>query len=79
MTRYEIENHINALCRDLEVAEGMDEETVQRVYNVDFKAEILEVIQDEIDTCKVLLQPIQEDDGMDYDSLCEVQGLSRYA
>lgn len=79
MTRYEIENHINALYRDLETAKGMDEETAQRVYNVDCKAEILEVIQDEIDTCKVLLQPIQEDDGMDYDALCYSQGISRYA
>lgn len=79
MTRYEVEQHLNALYRDLEVAEGMDEETAQRAYNVDCKSEILEVIQDEIDTCRVLLQPDPEDNGMDYDALCMVQGLSRYA
>ena len=58
---------------------NMDEATACRVYNVDYKAEIIEVIQDEIDTCKAIMQPDFEDDGMDYDTLCTVQGLSRYA
>ena len=67
------------LYRDLNNVEGMDEETARRVYNVDCKSEIIEVIQDEIDTCKAIMQPDLEDDDMDYDALCEVQGLSRYA
>lgn len=80
MTHCEIEQHLDALYRDLEVAKGMDEETAQRVYNVDCKAEILEVIQDEIDTCEAILKPeSDEDNNMDYDALCLVQGLSRYA
>ena len=73
MTNYEIQQHIDALYRDLNNVEGMDEETARRVYNVDCKSEIIEVIQDEI------MQPDLEDDDMDYDALCEVQGLSRYA
>ena len=79
MTHYELEQHIDALYRDLNNVEGMDEETARRVYNVDCKSEIIEVIQDEIDTCKAIMQPDLEDDDMDYDALCEVQGLSRYA
>ena len=79
MTNYEIQQHIDALYRDLNNVEGMDEETARRVYNVDCKSEIIEVIQDEIDTCKAIMQPALEDDDMDYDALCEVQGLSRYA
>jgi hypothetical protein len=79
MTNYEIQQHIDALYRDLNNVEGMDEETARRVYNVDCKSEIIEVIQDEIDTCKAIMQPDLEDDDMDYDALCEVQGLSRYA
>ena len=79
MTNYEIQQHTDALYRDLNNVEGMDEETARRVYNVDCKSEIIEVIQDEIDTCKAIMQPDLEDDDMDYDALCEVQGLSRYA
>ena len=79
MTNYEIQQHIDALYRGLNNVEGMDEETARRVYNVDCKSEIIEVIQDEIDTCKAIMQPDLEDDDMDYDALCEVQGLSRYA
>lgn len=55
MTRFEIEQHLNALYRDLEVAEGMDEETAQRVD----KSEILE-IQDEINTYESILEKYEE-------------------
>ncbi|MCS2910039.1 hypothetical protein NXX21_14780 [Bacteroides thetaiotaomicron] len=79
MTNYEIQQHIDSLYRDLDNVKNMDEATACRVYNVDYKAEIIEVIQDEIDTCKAIMQPDFEDDGMDYDTLCTVQGLSRYA
>lgn len=80
MTTYELEQGLKALYRDLDTAEGMDEETARRVYNVDCKAEIIEVIEEEIETYKSILGvDDNEDDGIDYDALCEVQGLSRYA
>ena len=80
MTTYELEQGLNALYRDLETAESMDEETACKVYNVDCKAEIIEVIKEDIETYKAILGPDDcEDNGMDYDSLCMVQGLSRYA
>ncbi|WP_277640044.1 hypothetical protein [Bacteroides graminisolvens] len=79
MTRYELEQGLNALYRDLEKAKNMDEETACKFYNVDYKAEIIEVIEEEIKTYEAILQPEDtDDDGMDYDALCEVQGLSRY-
>ncbi len=80
MTRYELEQGLNALYRDLENVNNMDEETACKVYNVDYKAEIIEVIEEEIKTYEAILQPEEtNDDGMDYDALCEVLGLSRYA
>ncbi len=80
MTRYEIEQGLDTLYRDLDRAKNMDEATACRVFNVDCKAEIIEVIQEEIETYQAILEPdADEDDGMDYDALCEVQGLSRYA
>lgn len=81
MTTYELEQYLNALYKDLDRANGMDEETACKVYRVDCKSEIIEVIEEEIETCKTILKPAfnDEDDGMDYDALCEVQGLSRYA
>lgn len=79
MTRYELERGLDALYIDLNNVENMDEETACRVHNVDRKAEIIEVIQEEIDTYKAILErDTYEDDGMDYDALCRVQGLSRY-
>lgn len=81
MTRYEIEQELDALYRDLYQAQNMDEQTACKVYSVDSKADIIEVIQEKIDTYEaIVLGPdTDEDDGMDYDALCEVQGLSRYA
>lgn len=78
MSQLEIERHLDALYNDFDNVMNMDEETACKRYNVDSKSEILEVIQDEIDVCKSRLQP-EEDDGMDYDALCKVLGLSRYA
>ena len=48
MTRYEIEQGLNALYKDLDNAENMDEATACRVYNVDCKADIIEAINDDI-------------------------------
>ncbi len=80
MTRYEIEQGLDALYRDLDNVQNMDEETACRVYNVDCKADIIEVIKEEIDTYEAILKPdTGEDNDMDYDTLCLIQGLSRYA
>ena len=81
MTRCEIEQGLNALYRDLDHVQNMDEETARRVYNVDCKADIIEVIEEEIDTYEAILSEpdTSEDKDMDYDALCLIQGLSRYA
>lgn len=80
MTRYEIEQGLDALYRDLNNVQNMDEESARRVYNVDCKADIIEVIEEEIDTYEAILKPdTGEDNDMDYDTLCLIQGLSRYA
>lgn len=81
MTRYEIEQGLDALYRDLDNIQNMDEETARRVYNVDCKADVIEVIEEEIDTYEAILSGPDTDEGndMDYDALCLIQGLSRYA
>lgn len=81
MTQFELEQGLNALRKDLFAADSMDEATACRVYNVDCKADIIEVIKEEIATYETILSRsvVVEDNGMDYDALCEVQGLSRYA
>ena len=80
MTRYEIEQGLDALYRDLNNVQNMDEESARRVYNVDCKADIIDVIEEEIDTYEAILKPdTGEDNDMDYDTLFLIQGLSRYA
>ena len=81
MTRCEIEQGLNALYRDLDHVQNMDEETARSVYNVDCKADIIEVIEEEIDIYEAILSgpDTDEDNDMDYDALCLIQGLSRYA
>lgn len=81
MTQFELEQGLNALRKDLFAADSMDEATACRVYNVDCKADIIEVIKEEIETYETILlgSDSGEDSGMDYDALCEVQALSRYA
>ena len=81
MTRCEIEQGLNALYRDLDHVQNMDEETARRVYNVDCKADNIEVIEEEIDIYEAILSgpDTDEDNDMDYDALCLIQGLSRYA
>ena len=81
MTHFELEQGLNARRKDLFAADSMDEATACRVYNVDCKADIIEVIKEEIATYETILSRsvVVEDSGMDYDALCEVQGLSRYA
>ena len=76
MTRCEIEQGLNALYRDLDHVQNMDEETARRVYNVDCKADIIEVIEEEIDIYEAILSgpDTDEDNDMDYDALCLIQG-----
>ena len=78
MTRSEIENELDKLYKDLEVAHNADEETVCRMFNTDSKNEIIKVITDEIDTYEDLLKEfeIPEDDGMDYINLQLSQGMA---
>lgn len=76
MTTYELQQGLNALYRDLENANNMDEETACRIYNVDYKAEILEVIKEEIATYESLLIPESKEDEMDYAALQRVQGMA---
>lgn len=81
MTRYEIENELDKLYKDLEFVYNADEQTVCRVFNADSKREAIQVITDEIDNYESALEEynLPDDDGMDYDALCRVQGLARYA
>lgn len=81
MTRYEIERELDCLYKDLEIAHNSDEQTVCRVFNADSKREAIQVITDEIDNYESALEEynLPDDDGMDYDALCRVQGLARYA
>lgn len=78
MTRSEIENELDKLYKDLEVAHNADEETVCRLFNTDSKNEIIKVITNEIDTYEDLLKEfeIPEDDGMDYINLQLSQGMA---
>lgn len=76
MDRIQLQQGLNALYRDLENANNMDEKTACRVYNVDYKAEILEVIKEEIATYESLLSPESQEMEMDYAALQMVQGMA---
>lgn len=59
----------------LEIAEinSMSLAEVQVLYSVDTKEEAIQGVLESIES-----EEEYEDDGMDYDALCSVQGLSRY-
>jgi len=70
---------LDDLYAELEKVSSMTEAEVTRAYKTDSKAEILALINADIES----LNRIQYEDedynvGMDYDELCRVQGLSRY-
>lgn len=71
---------LDSLYKDLEAACNNDEETVCTMFSADSKQEIVRLITDEIDSLENELRGFDtcDDDGMDYDALCRVQGLSRY-
>ena len=61
MTRYEIESQLTELTSELKnVVMQMDEQTVCRVYNADEKAEIIVLINEEINTCVELLEELND-------------------
>lgn len=78
MTRYELEQGLDALYIDLNNVENMDEETACRVHNVDCKAEIIEVIQEEIDTYKVALEEISKPSNYELQAAGERYGYDYY-
>ena len=72
MNAYTINQQLDSLYKDLEAAHNNDERTVCLMFNADSKKEVIQLITLKgFETC--------EDDGMDYDALCRVQGISRYA
>lgn len=81
MTRYEIEQELDSLYQDLNIAHNADDQTVCRTFNVDTKQEAIRMLTSEIDNYEAVLEQLDlpDDDGMDYDALCRVQGLARYA
>ena len=81
MNAYTINQQLDSLYKDLEAAHNNDERTVCLMVNADSKKEVIQLITDEIDSLEDALKGIEtcEDDGMDYDALCRVQGISRYA
>ena len=81
MTRYEIEQELDSLYQDLNIAHNADDQTVCRTFNVDTKQEAIRMLTSEIDNYESVLEQfdLPDDDGMDYDALCRVQGLARYA
>ncbi|WP_071146719.1 hypothetical protein [Bacteroides ihuae] len=71
--------HLDDLYKELERVSSMAEEEVKRVYNADSKSEILALINADIESIlKEQYEYEDYDDGMDYDALCRVQGLSRF-
>lgn len=81
MTRTRIEKELNGLYADLENLERIDEATACEVYSVDCKDDIIECINEEIKFYEKELEELEalyaedEDDGMDYVSLQQSQGL----
>lgn len=81
MTRTQIERELNGLYADLENLERIDEATACEAYSVDCKDDIIECINEEIKFYEKELEELEalyaedEDDGMDYVSLQQSQGL----
>lgn len=78
MTRYELEQGLDALYRDLNNVQNMDEEAACGVHNVDCKTEIIEVIQEEIDTYKAVLEEISRPSSYELEAAGERYGYDYY-
>ena len=67
---------LECLQSELEEVELMTDLEVMQRYNSDSKSEIIQLIKEDI-----IIEESAElnnDSGMDYDSLCYSQGISRY-
>lgn len=65
MARYEIEQELDRLYRDLDLAYNSDEETACLLFNVDEKREAIQAITDEIDCYEGWLKEMGEEEHYD--------------
>lgn len=76
MRATEVSNKLDELYRELESVRGMSESEVCSKYNADCKQDIEDIIEEEIEALKSYdCDDYSEDDGMDYISLQQSQGL----
>lgn len=76
MRATEISNKLDELYRELESVRGMSESEVCSKYNADCKQDIEDIIEEEIESLRSYeCDDYSEDDGMDYISLQQLQGL----
>lgn len=72
----EVSNKLDELYRELESVRGMSESEVCSKYNADCKQDIEDIIEEEIESLRSYeCDDYSEDDGMDYISLQQLQGL----
>lgn len=60
MTRYEIENELTSLYRELDTVRSMDEMTVCRCYNVDKKSDAVKDIRKDIECYECAKRELDE-------------------
>lgn len=76
MRATEVSNKLDELYRELESVRGMSESEVCSKYNADCKQDIEDIIEEEIESLRSYeCDDYSEDDGMDYISLQQSQGL----
>lgn len=76
MRATEVSNKLDELYRELESVRGMSESEVCSKYNADYKQDIEDIIEEEIESLRSYeCNDYSEDDGMDYISLQQLQGL----
>lgn len=76
MRATEVSNKLDELYRKLESVRGMSESEVCSKYNADCKQDIEDIIEEEIESLRSYeCNDYSEDDGMDYISLQQLQGL----
>lgn len=76
MRATEVSNKLDELYRELESVRGMSESEVCSKYNADRKQDIEDIIEEEIESLRSYeCDDYSEDDGMDYISLQQLQGL----
>lgn len=76
MRATEVSNKLDELYSELDSIRGMKESEVCEKYNSDCKQDIIEVIEEEIESLKSYeCEDYSEYDGMDYTSLQLSQGL----